>query len=315
MPDTALPDIAQPDAAQPDAAQPDVAQPDATQPDAGTTGCDLRAAGWSFSVPLPLDEVNSISIDRDPSLSADGLTLYFSSNRSGGLGDYDIYSATRAQPGDPFDAPVNEVGLSSSADDAKVVFTEGESNLFIATRRSGGAGQSDIWSAQRGASDTYENFAPLANVNTNQQEYDPHISLDGLRLYFASFVPEGGGLGGQDLVVSTRASTALDFSLPQLIAELSTSAGDADPWLSADELIIIYNSRQSAALAGANIYLAQRGSPDETFSAPIFLAELNTNVDEADPVVSANGCELIFASNRAGGVGGWDLWISYYQVP
>jgi len=49
-----------------------------------------------WSAPINMGSViNSVSADFAPFLSADGKTLYFSSNRDGGLGGSDIYSSTR----------------------------------------------------------------------------------------------------------------------------------------------------------------------------------------------------------------------------
>ena len=61
----------------------------ATRPD--------TASGWSTPEHLP-DPVNSTAVDGRPSLSFDGTELYFMSNRSpGGLGEQDVYVATRSK--------------------------------------------------------------------------------------------------------------------------------------------------------------------------------------------------------------------------
>jgi len=51
--------------------------------------------------------VNSSANDGGASISADGLTLYFSSNRSGGFGGYDLWCTTRATINDDWDPAVN----------------------------------------------------------------------------------------------------------------------------------------------------------------------------------------------------------------
>jgi Tol biopolymer transport system component len=42
-----------------------------------------------------------------PNISADGLTLFFSSNRPGGFGNWDIWSSSRPSRSAPWGAPVN----------------------------------------------------------------------------------------------------------------------------------------------------------------------------------------------------------------
>jgi Tol biopolymer transport system component len=50
----------------------------------------------SWNAPVPLGpEINTESFDQQPSISADGKTLFFSSDRPGGSGAFDLYMASR----------------------------------------------------------------------------------------------------------------------------------------------------------------------------------------------------------------------------
>ena len=83
----------------------------------------------------PGPTVNSEKDDSMASISADGLTLYFSSDRPWGYGNFDIYKATRATPQDPWDEPANlgpvvnspylEACPSLSPDGLVLFFTDG----------------------------------------------------------------------------------------------------------------------------------------------------------------------------------------------
>jgi len=56
----------------------------------------VAKADFTFGTPTNLGPtVNSSARDGRPSISADGLSLYFISNRPGGVGDYDIWVTTR----------------------------------------------------------------------------------------------------------------------------------------------------------------------------------------------------------------------------
>ena len=51
--------------------------------------------------------VNTSALEGGPSVSGDGLSLYFNSKRPGGFGERDIWVTTRKTKNDPWDTPVN----------------------------------------------------------------------------------------------------------------------------------------------------------------------------------------------------------------
>lgn len=61
---------------------------------------------------------------------------------------------------------------------------------------------------------------------------------------------------------------------------------------------------------GADLYLSTRARPNDEWGDPEPLANLNTDADELGPAFSSDGKFLFFSSNREGGQGGYDLWVS-----
>ncbi len=176
----------------------------------GSGGLDLwvttRAtvdSGWDIPASLG-PNVNSASADFCASISTDGLELYFTSDRPGGVGGEDIYVAKRTAVGDAWGAPVN-LGptLNSAAHDSSPSISPDGLLLFFDSRRSGGYGSGnglcDIYVASRATpKDPWSaptNCGPV--VSTSYVEWMPHISANGLMLYFHSNRP--GGLGGFDI--------------------------------------------------------------------------------------------------------------------
>ena len=92
--------------------------------------------------------VNSPDLDWEPSLSADGMSLFFTSDRPGGHGGQDIWVATRASISAPFDRPRN-LGpvLNSTAHDVGPNRSADGSTLFFMSDRPGGLGHFDLWQA------------------------------------------------------------------------------------------------------------------------------------------------------------------------
>jgi hypothetical protein len=100
-------------------------------------------ADFTFTEPVNLGPtVNSSSLEGRLSLSADGLSLYFSSNRS--LGEGGLYVTTRLTKNDDWSTPVN-LGVSGSggyiAPDGLSLIFASDYDVWVTTRRT----TSDPW--------------------------------------------------------------------------------------------------------------------------------------------------------------------------
>jgi WD40-like Beta Propeller Repeat len=293
-----------PDAPPPDGrtnSRPDAAAavpPDATAIDAAGPPvlCDFASLVESQPLtPALVANVNTAQTDRDPFVTADGKTLFLMSSRPGGQ-DEDIWTAKRADRDADFSAPGNAGALNSSAPDTRVSMTADELVVVLSSARGGSS--FDVYVSERqSVSEQFPAPALLAGVNTGNDEFDPVISLDGLRLYLA---PSGTG-GDQDILMGERGARDGVFSTPQPLPVVNTPASEADPAFTADERLIVF-------ARGNDIFYATRATRDQDFSAPRPLTAINTAGTEADPFVTADGCELFFASERAGGVGNLDIY-------
>ena len=154
---------------------------------------------WNAPVNLG-PTVNSSSDDYSLDISADGLTLHFTSNRGGGSGGHDVYVTTRPTTGDPWGAPVN---LGPTVNGSSNEYTLGVSadglSLYVVSDRGGGSGSLDIWVTRRTTAN--EDWGAIVNlgpeVNSSAVDGFPGPSADGRMLYFSSNRP--GGSGGVDL--------------------------------------------------------------------------------------------------------------------
>jgi hypothetical protein len=98
------------------------------------------------------------------------------------------------------------------------------------------------------------------------------------------------------------------FSPPRLIAELSDpQAQDDDPTLTADRLELYFESNRFDA---GDVFVSRRASVDAPWGAPTLVAELSSTSDDETPEVAADGLTIFLASNRPGGVGGFDVYIA-----
>jgi WD40-like Beta Propeller Repeat len=106
----------------------------------GLGGWDIWTSKWipgtGYSAPYNLGSpVNSASDETDPSISGDGALLVFASNRSGGLGGFDLWSSA-LRPG--WTSPVN-LGptVNSSSDEREPSLRTDHDYLMFASNRAG----------------------------------------------------------------------------------------------------------------------------------------------------------------------------------
>jgi hypothetical protein len=157
------------------------------------------------------------------------------------------------------------------------------------------------------------NLGPI--VNSSVEDSGPCISADGLSLYFQSRRP--GGLGGNDIWVTTRKATKVSWTIPiNLGPPFNTTSSDQNPQLSVDGLELYFTSDRPGGSGNLDIFVATRKTKDETWGQAVNLGpKVNSATAEIDPSISANGLTLYFSDAiwqqpRPGGVGGPDIWMT-----
>jgi len=140
--------------------------------------------------------VNSSANDWGGCISADGLSFFFSSNRSGGHGIHDLWVSTRPTLSDPWGEPVNLGSkINSSVYDYSPMLSPDGLRLFFSSNRLSEYGDWTIWVTERATRE--DNWGAPANlgpaINSWADQENPYISTDGSTLYFASTRPGGSG--------------------------------------------------------------------------------------------------------------------------
>jgi len=130
-------------------------------------------------------------------------TLYFGSNRPGGIGDFDIYQSL-SEDDHSFGSGVLVPELSSPKRDTRTFVRKDGREIFITSNRDGGVGLIDIWvSTRENPSATWSVPVNLgAVVNSSSDDGSPALSKDGTTLYFFSNRP--GGHGQRDIWFTAR---------------------------------------------------------------------------------------------------------------
>ena len=115
--------------------------------DLWVTRRDTRDDQWGEPENLG-PNVNSAYFDARPILVADGLLLFFESERPGGFGRSDMYLMRRATTSDPWSEPMNMgPNVNGTAYDEQAFLSPDGSTVYFHSNRTGGYGGYDIWQA------------------------------------------------------------------------------------------------------------------------------------------------------------------------
>jgi hypothetical protein len=196
----------------------------------------------AFSAVHELPVVNGSALDGSPYVTNDDRTLLFFSNRAGGVGDRDLWMATRLRPDLDFAEPVPIAGVNSTGLDLLPELSPDGLTLRFESVRSGGSGSSDLWIAERSLpSGPFGAPRPLSELNTTGREEGFSLSRDQLSIVFSS----NRGGAGMHLWLATRGAVTSPFGTPEPLSELDSAAGELDPALSLDGREIFFVSTRS----------------------------------------------------------------------
>lgn len=276
-------------------------------------GANPWHSGFRFTEPVAVVELNSPEADVEPFVAADGLTIYFASDRPGGAGGLDVYVATRPEVTAPWRELKRLDGMvNTPAWETRYAISSEGLTAYLSTARPGGLGESDIWFATRsGPAAPFSTFVPLPAVNSPYNDYDPFPTADGLRLYLNVEHPRWAPADPGDVALAQRKSVTEPFSAPQTVPGVNLSASnDGNPALTGDELVLVFTTLRNG---DSDIFYSVRNSPSEPFSTPQGVPDINgpASTIDKEPFVTSDGRHLYFSSDRAGGRGGLDLYVAH----
>lgn len=284
----------------------------------GMSAQSFANSGWSTPVNLG-PSINTSAGEQNATLSPDELSLYFTSNRAGGLGGSDIWVSQRACGDCVWGTPVNlGTAINSTSAEAGPRLSNDGHLLFFQSDRSGGQGLNDIYVSRRNnPKDDFGWGDPINlgfDVNTPLSEagadYLQNAEDGAANLYFVRNPTIGSNLGDLYYAPITRDGETRGPAV--LVSELSEEGGGpGHPSVRSDGKEIFFQSGRTGGLGALDIWTSTRDNAHEAWSHPVNPgASLNTAFADGQPTISHDGRTLLFFSNRPGGFGGNDLWIS-----
>ncbi|MFP4065019.1 MAG: OmpA family protein [Bacteroidales bacterium] len=219
----------------------------------GVGSCDIyysRLEGGQWSRPEnPGRPLNSSGWDSQPSVSADGQTLYFASSRTGNSGEMDIWKATRNDQGH-WNEPQN-LGpvINTSGREMSPFIHPDNQTLYFASDGHAGMGRLDIFFSRK---DESGNWTEPVNVgypiNTHADEFGMIVGASGQTAWFSSDME--GGYGKRDLYTFILHEKARPRPVTYMKGRV-TDSETGDP-LSADFEVSDVQSGQTIAASTAD---------------------------------------------------------------
>ena len=140
------------------------------------------------------------------------------------------------------------------------------------------------------------------SINTGSWESQPCVSADGKELYFVSRRN-----GNADIYCSHR-NADRSWGEPQnLGVPINTKGNEMAPFLHPDGKTLYFSSDKHIGMGGFDLFMSRRGE-DGRWQEPVNLGfPINTQGDEINFFVAADGRTAFISSQREGGYGGYDI--------
>jgi serine/threonine protein kinase len=237
------------------------------------------------------DAINTGPQNMTGFLSPDGLTLWFSSTRTGGAGGFDLYMAQRKYTRDDFSAPKLVPGSVNSAQNETSPFVTADGLTLLFARGEPRA----IYQATR--TDRRSPFGEpqlVSNVNSGTWQEFPLLTGDGkLLLLIASQVG-----GPQTIAVASRSTLFGDFSETRELGVHDVAAANGGDKLSglalsADERSLYFSSERPGGEGRRDLWVIHRVPKSTPASA------------ETDATAGGPDWDVLF--DAATGPSGWRI--------
>jgi hypothetical protein len=292
---------------------------------------------WSKPVNLG-PTINTAANEQHPAISNDGLSLYISSDRLGGRGRMDIWVSQRActdaqDPACAWQKPVDlDSNVNSRGNQAAPTFTPDGRQMYF--HRAGGVcGLADLFVARRHNKHDDFGWEPAENlgcvVNSKYNDNGPTYFEDDATgittLYFTRQNNPPTADSGYDIYASTRIGDHGPFDTAVLVPELSSPQRDTRTAIRRDGLEIFLSSGRPGndavghSAGSEDLWVSTRATTTDPWSPPLNLdlvnqrlggPAINSKFFDGAPALSVDGTTLYFFSERPGGYGKRDLYVT-----
>jgi len=168
----------------------------------------------------------------------------------------------------------------------------------------------DIWMSRKNTDGTWGRALHIdAPFNSRTYDFPVGTSADGKTLYIGNIYEKNGSVSPG--VSKTRFKNGKwSFPEPLRIVNFYNEASLVNYSLSSDERTLILNVQRKDTVGKMDLYVSFL-QPDDSWSEPKNLGnEINSAFMEVTPFLAADNKTMYFASNRPGGLGQFDMYMS-----
>jgi len=264
--------------------------------------------------------INHLGVDYAPTISADGKTLFYVSNRFGSRENkngpsHDFWAAKKNDRLDtvfftPYNIDtitgLNYLNVNTEFNEgAASIAADRQSLFFTACDRPDGVGSCDLYQSTI-EGDKWGRPVNLGrNVNSDNFDSQPSISPDKKRIFFVSSRkgPNSDGkpiLDNMDIWYSDYDDDADEWKPAVNLEALNTDGTEFSPFIAADNSTLFFASNgHKPRVGGLDFFFSRYDAATDTWAKPENLGEpINTKDDEMFITLPASGDIIYFSSRR-----------------
>ena len=198
---------------------------------------DREPPRYRFDAPEVVSELSVPAKTDNPTLTADMLEIFFTSERDGGPAD--IFVAKRSKRSARFGAPQRVDALSAAGVETSPAVSADGLTLWLASDRAGGHGDLDIWVATRSARNAaWSAPANIDALNSSTKDIPRPLGQHARVMPMAS---DRDTPGYYQILFAARSEPSASFERPKQVPELAfPDKSTVDGFLSDDGLTLFY---------------------------------------------------------------------------
>lgn len=217
----------------------------------------------------------------------------------------------------PEDIQIENAGdmINSEYEDYAPIISVNDDEMYFTSRRAGSTGDlkhidnkyfEDIWYSKKIDGDWTEPTNVGSPVNDGDHNANLGLSPDGTRLFIYSTENRG------DIFYSDKEDNS--WSSPKSIGDINTEYDETSISITSDGKMMFYTTSKPGGFGGTDIYYCELNEDLSCAHDPRNIgSDLNTSFDEEGPYYDVTNNILYFSSKGHKGMGGFDLYESYFD--